>query len=173
MRFCFIPSGRVYPKGTPRESNSARRAWGCALAQMILADDLTYNQRKFATAIPVYQAAFDLFAHSGSDWGRALCMNGIAFAEFKSGRLQEAFRLARHSLDLLEQLNNQERTLQIRLVLAEIAEGLNDLEGARQYHTLNRMHSLRRGEEGIARYFQERLAALEKRRSAASKARVD
>ena len=139
-------------------------AWGSAMSQLIQGDILIYGSVDADLARACYQASLETFTRLGADWGRALCLNGLSAVEHYSGRLQEAFDLARQSLELFEQLDNQERTVQIRLFLASTAESLGNLDAAYRYYTANQTHYLRRGDEQTAKIYQECIATLGEKR---------
>jgi tetratricopeptide (TPR) repeat protein len=134
--------------------------WGSAMALLIRADSLAFGEKQFEKARRCYLDSLESFDRLNNNWGRALCLNGLSHVERQTGHLEESLRLGRQSLELLEALDNQERVVQIRQFLGEVAEELNDLDSARQYFSANQDHYLQRGETRIARQYQERLTLL-------------
>ena len=135
-------------------------AWGIALSRLILADVANLGDLDANLARTSYQASMDGFARLGNDWGRAMCLVGLALAEQRAGHLETAYRLGCQSLDIYDRIDNPTRASFLRQLLGEIAEGLGKLDDARRHFEANLARALQRGDDRQRDYCTERLARL-------------
>jgi len=134
--------------------------WSIALAQLIAGDVASFGTREIGLAEGFYRASLEKFSRLGNDWGRAMCLTGLAEVECKVGHLDEANRMAFQSQEVYEMMNNQERKVFNQFILSEIAQARGALEEARDYLQSNLIYFARVGDEPGQRNCRERLAAL-------------
>jgi len=134
--------------------------WATALAKLVAGDNDTFGGADSRMALADYQASLAAFTRLGNAWGRAMCLIGLAEVERRAGHLPQAARLARESLDIFEQMNNQERMLLSRHILADIAEAMGEFEDARSCITANLGYLSQFGDGPYQRYFRQRLEKL-------------
>jgi predicted ATPase/class 3 adenylate cyclase len=121
-------------------------SWGTALAQLVLGDTAAFWQAADPEyARHYYQSSLDGFVTLGNEWGRALCLFGLAHMERQAGHLEEAYRMARQSLVIYCQIGDAWRTVETRRALGEIAEGLGRFGEARDCLEANLAHFSRIG----------------------------
>lgn len=136
--------------------------WGTALANLVLGDADNFGGANTGVAQGAYQAGLELFTRLRSDWGRGMCLIGLADVKRRAGQLENAYQLGRQSLEIFEQMNNQERLLFNRNIMGEIATKIGALEEARDYFEANLVYLSQVGDEASQTYCRERLAALGK-----------
>ncbi len=135
-------------------------AWGMALSQLILADTANLGGLDADLARASYQASLEGFARLGNDWGRALCLVGLALTEQKARHLEAAYRLGRQGLDIYDQMGNVWRASFVRQTLGEIAEELGAFDEARRHFEANLACAVQMGDDRQRDYYIERLARL-------------
>jgi predicted ATPase len=121
-------------------------AWGMALSQLVLGDTAAFwGAAEPDMARPFYQSSLDGFVALGNEWGRALCLFGLAHIEHQAGHLEEAHRVAHQSLEIYCQIGDAWRTVETRRMLGEIAEGLGKFDEAWDCFAANLAHFSRMG----------------------------
>jgi predicted ATPase/class 3 adenylate cyclase/DNA-binding CsgD family transcriptional regulator len=143
-------------------------AWGTALAQLILGDVANWGEVDAELAQRSYHASLEGFARLGNDWGRAMCLNGLAMIEYREGHLEDAYRMGCQSLDTYGQMGDVWRGMFVREMLVEIAEALGAFDEARRHVKANLAYFSQMGATPQRDDCRERLARLEERARAAS-----
>jgi predicted ATPase/class 3 adenylate cyclase/DNA-binding CsgD family transcriptional regulator len=137
-------------------------AWGTALAQLILADAASFwAVVDTEMAFRSYQSSLEGFTRLGNDWGRAMCLTGLANLERGAGHLEEAFRMSCESLDIYDRMGDTWRAVFTRHALGKIAEGLGRFVEARHYFEANLTHFSRMGDNRRRDDYRERLQRLD------------
>jgi len=137
--------------------------WATALAKLVAGDNDTFGGADSGMSLANYQASLAAFTRLGNDWGRAMCLTGLAEVERQAGHLQQAAHLGRESLDIFDQMNNQERMMLSRHILADTAEAMGAFEEVRSYIEANLSYLSQFGDGPSQRYYRERLEKLEKK----------
>ena len=159
---------------TPRQSMDACRqcidifqrlgdAWGTALGQLVWADAANFGGVDAEQGRSFYQASLEGFTGLGNDWGRAMCLTGLAAIEYRAGHLEEAYQVACQSLDTYCRMGDAWRVVSTRHMLAEIAEGLGRLDEARRHLEANLAHFTQMGAGPQRDDYRERLARLDEK----------
>jgi class 3 adenylate cyclase/predicted ATPase/DNA-binding CsgD family transcriptional regulator len=137
-------------------------AWGTALAQLLLADAaIFWGVVDAELARRSYQSGLEGFARLGNEWGRALCLTGLAKVERQAGHLEEAYQMACQGLDIYCRMGDVWRAVFARHALAEIAEELSRFDEARHYLEANLAHFSQMGDEHRREEYRERLERLD------------
>ncbi len=134
--------------------------WGAALTQLIWADEMNFGDIDLFLARPAYQASQRTFEEAGNTWGKALCLNGLAMIEQKTGNYEEAYRMGSRALELFNQLGNSERVAGVHHSLAEIAVHMGNLEEARRHFEANLQYFASLGDKDRQGYYLQRLDSL-------------
>ena len=134
--------------------------WGAALAHLILGDGAGFGLRESALARTHYQIALKEFTRLGNDWGRALCLTGLAHLDRQAGRLEDAFRMQSESLNTYLRMGDPWRVVMIRQDLGEIAEAMGAIDEARRHYEANLTHFSRLGDDRGRDYYLMRLQQL-------------
>jgi hypothetical protein len=137
---------------------------GIALAKLVVGDTDTFGGANTGVARAYYQASLKIFTRLRNDWGRAMCLVGLAEVERRAGQLENANQLGRQSLEIFDQMNDQERMLLNRNILGDVAVVMGALEEARSYFEANLSYLSQVGDEPYQKYLRERLAALGEKR---------
>jgi hypothetical protein len=138
--------------------------WGTALAQLILADVANLGGGVDAElAERSYQASLEGFTELGNEWGRALCLTGLADIERRAGHLQQAYQMGCQSLDTYCRMDDAWRASLTRQTLAETAEELGRLDEARRHLEANMAYFARMGDGPRRDDHRERLERLDER----------
>jgi predicted ATPase/class 3 adenylate cyclase/DNA-binding CsgD family transcriptional regulator len=138
-------------------------AWGMALAQLVLADAASFGGVDAGLARRSYQAGLEGFTGLGNDWGRAMCLTGLAEVERRAGHLEEAYRMGCQSLDTYCQVGDAWRAVFTRQMLGEIAGGLGRFDEARRHLEANLAHFSQMGDDRQRDDYRERLERLDER----------
>jgi hypothetical protein len=138
----------------------SRDAWGTALSQLILADTANLGGLDADLARTSYQASLEGFARLGDNWGRALCLVGLALTEHRAEHLEAAYRLGCQGLDIYDQMGNVLRASFVRHTLGEIAEESGAFDEARRHFEANLACALQVGDDRQHDQYTERLARL-------------
>jgi hypothetical protein len=141
--------------------------WGTALAQLILADSANWGDVDAELARQSYRASLEGFDRLGNDWGRAMCLNGLAVIEQRAGHQKEAYRMGSQSLDISCRLGNPWREVFVRQILIEVAEALGAFDEVRRHLKANLAHFSQMGAAAERDSCLERLARLDERAPAA------
>jgi hypothetical protein len=135
--------------------------WGAALAQLIWADEMNFSGFDATLARIAYQASKDGFIRTGSEWGHALCLNGLMVLEQRGGKLEEAYQLGMESMERFRSLENYERVASLHHMLAEISIARNRSEDARLHYEANLAFFKGIGDKERYQYYRERLEQIE------------
>jgi predicted ATPase/class 3 adenylate cyclase/DNA-binding CsgD family transcriptional regulator len=139
-------------------------AWGTALAQLILGDAAGFWQAVDPElARHSYHSGLEGFTQLGNEWGRAMCLTGLANVERQAGHLEEAYRMACQSLDTYCRMGDAWRAVFTRHTLAEMAEELGRFDEARRYLEANLALLLELGDSSRQNDCRERLERLDER----------
>ena len=79
----------------------------------------------------------------------------------REGKLEEAFQYGCQGLQILEDLENNDRVLYIRYMLGEIAAKIGKINEARNFYSANVAVLSYLGNKDAQRFFEERLAELD------------
>jgi predicted ATPase len=140
-----------------------RDAWGAALAQLVSGDIAIFLKEDPVMAHACYQPSLETFSRLGNDWGRAMCLTGLAQAERQVGHPETAYDLVRQSLVIYQRINNPERMLLDRHILGEVAEELGEYLEARDCYETNLAYLEYVGDEPRQPHYRNHLADLEKK----------
>jgi predicted ATPase/class 3 adenylate cyclase len=136
-------------------------AWGAAMVQVILGDLYNFTPLDRTLALPTYQSALAVFTRQGNDWGRSLCLSGLALYAFHEKNWKDAYAFARESHAILMRLGNIERLHWLQSILGEIAMDLGLLQEARLYYNENLKFFASAGDDERRVYFTDLVARVE------------
>jgi hypothetical protein len=139
-------------------------AWDLGITNVICGDVDTFGGLNEGVGHSCYQQGLEIFTRMGNDWGRALCLLGLAEWAWRQGSLEQAYTMAQESLTIFTVMENLERMLMTRWLLSSILEELQRLDEACEMvkSNLNYLSEVN-DHEGIVKC-KQRLAHLQTRR---------
>ena len=136
---------------------SEHDAWGTAMATLVLGDCLNFGQSGTTLARQAYEKSLGLFTRIGNDWGRALCLFGLATLT----KPEEACRMMNESIEIYLRMGNMGRVLDARHLLGDLYAQLGQIEAARECFTANQTYLDEVGAHERSNQYTEKLAWLD------------
>lgn len=134
--------------------------WATALAQLVAGDAETFGGISISGSETLYLESLEGFTRLGNEWGRAMCLTGLAEFNRKAGNLGKAYSMALQAQEIYELMNNQDRLLLNQSILGKITEEMGAFMEARRYYGANLSYLTQIGDDENQREYRERLAII-------------
>jgi hypothetical protein len=137
--------------------------WDSGMAFLIGADGEIFGRQQTGIADRYYQQSLAKFTSVGNDWGRAMCLVGMAEMNRREGNLTAALQMAQESTAILSMMHDMERLLTSRLILGATLEDMKSYEQARERFEANLTYLTGVGNTYACQQYQQRLAVLDEK----------